>query len=745
MLGAAAQPPTKPLTRVFEHGGDAYMRVNFASRSASTTSKASPEGERTTEVSHHDWEVDGLLEVKTVASAPGERTFLVMGVVGSLQGRLAESHAIRRSKLYGEGGLHDYEASARETFQAAGVALPSFPGLLVVDIDARTWKSEHLASAFDLWPLAMRAHESYVGVTESPELARTGYDATQPYGDLWGNSALRPSATSAGSLGLLDKLRQPQPLTAMDKPGDGPVPLAGSVTATRGRVTATISWSIQRDLPELELRVTSPQLADWLPHGKRLPPVQARLPGPRLEVRAEVVDPTGREIKDVRIKRMLFTLEDTSRLPGMCMNWPYGSEDTSPDLELDSPLATDEGQRLEFTIVTTMRKTAYVAPYDFGGFATLRVIADLDDGRTLRGKLVGQTDDPTAIRIPARAPNSKVADAFKRQLGIDKADDDDSERQPEGATDGDGLTLFEEYRGFYIANQYRRADPTIKDVFVFDRVDNADTRAATTLFTRACGALVARLEQNAGEIDRTRIVNRNRGGPSLGAQHALTIEPSMATRPHATGNRPGRGEAIATLPSRFAEFAPSLRGRHDLHLRAIAQAMLGVCGVEPPGLLDNGLEQITVTRDTEGKAVATWRDNRRIRLRDERTDADLAEQWLAEAERHRAIIQRRLRGARGADEALAKATARVTRTLFVGRRGGPHSGPLGNIMRDTFADACWVPDTGILYVLSGGPNQGVGYELSSTSQGDGFNAGGKRFGDSPRPPSRKTFAVSDHR
>ncbi len=746
---------TPALKRAFERGGDAWLQVTFSSRSHQSTTLVT-DGERLTAAKLHDWQVTGLLEVRTVVPAPGKRVFQVLGIAGELQGRLQESAGKIRRGLYGEGGLVDWTESWQEAWAAPNVALDRLPRTFTVelDLDARTWTAPKLVDVFDALPATLQAKEHYFGRWAPPKSFGepvVSFDKQKPPPDLRGNSPLRPSNVTAQTLGLDAKLAANIPLTAMVKPKDGEDHLAGRAEATLelagGRCTGEVSWALLRDLPGLELRVTIPDGERWMPRGDRLPLVEGRQPGPRLRVTAEVMDPTGAEVRDTRIRRLSWWLEETSRLPGVCMNWPYGSSDTSPDLELDSKNATDEGQRLEFTGLTTLKKSVFVVPYDFGAWSTLRVDAELDDGRTLHGKFRQQSGDPTAIRLPLREPDSKVATRWKRQLGVDgKPDDEDDENSPEGAGKGDGLTLFEEYRGFYVDTRFEMGDPTIKDVFVYDPIDSGDTRKAIGMFTTASRALVLVLHPGHDEMGRSRVVNRNRGaGPSRGIQHTVSLRPNAAMqRPDASGNRPGRGEVMVPAPSGLYQMAPRLAGRHDLYVRAIAQAMLAVCGVSQPGSQDHGMEQFTASRDAEGKAVVHRGDGRRVKVRAEGGERDLGEEWLQAAEAHAKVVRGRLRNA--PDAAIAAATkAAATRSLYVAVHGGQHSGPVANIMRDTFADAVWVAENSTLYVLPTGDDPKVGYELPATSAGDDFNAAPtRRFGDSSRPAARHSFVVNDN-
>lgn len=757
VLSAVAVAQARKPVREFRHGGDAFLHVAFESSSPETITRSGGDGERLTTTVRHRWSVDGVLEVKTTVPAPGKRVFLVVGTAGALEGSLHEEHDMKREKLYGEGGLHELKENWRESFDSGVVIIPKLSAVFGIEVDteAGTWLAPELADAFDAMPAILRRKENYEAVWEPPyDLIVTSYDATRPPGGLWGGgSPLRPSGLDAQTLGLRGALEGPQPLSAMVSRAGSEAPLVGTITRNRGPVTGSITWSLMRELPALELRVTSRDLDGWLPQGDRLPNVEGRQPGPRLQLTAELVDPTGAEVTGVRIRRLRFRLEDTSRLPGICGNWPYGSDDTSPDLEFDSPKATDERQALEFEDLTTLRKTVFVVPYDFGAFSTLRVTAELDDGTTVHGRLVGQDGDPTAIRIPARAEDSKVARAWLREQGaVGKADDVDDEAEPAGKGVGDGLSLFEEYRGFYSRGKHVRADPKRKDVFVHDRVDDADTRAAVMAFWVATEANVQSLDPRAGEIDESNVVNRNRGGPTQGAQHAVKLVPGAGSGtllPTATGTRPGRGEVLVTSPNVFALMLPGPRGQRSNFRRAIVQAMCILCGVQRPGTSDPGFRNITVARDESGAAVARLGDGTQIRLLDERTERDLAPVWLAEAEVDAREVRRRLRGARNAETAGEGATEALrTRTLYLGVRRGEHSGPMANVMRDTLADALWLPETSTVYVFGEAGIDVGGLDLVDTSIGDGSNAEGRqprtRFGNSERPPSRTQFVVNDH-
>lgn len=759
-----AQGPPKPLPPVFAHGGDAMLHVTFRSTSHRSRRDRDVTGETIRTVQDHEWQVSGLLEVKTSNLGDGLLVFSVVGVVGALEGHATESQAWVREKIAGEGGVQELEERASEGWASPGLRFDHLPGVatLELDLDRRTWTAPEFGDAFDAWPRLLQAAESYYGEwhpdagDDTPPLF--SFDKRLRLTGLLGDSPERPSKRSAQELGLQQKLANANALSPMVKAKGAADALAGSaeieLVAGEDRATAKVSWALRRELPELELRVDAPGFASWRPAGDRLPLIAERLPGPALALTAELVDPTGAPVVGVRIRRLRWWLEDTSRLPGVCSNWPHASTDTSPDLEFASERATDEKQRLEFVDLTTLRKTVRVVPFDFGGWSTLRVEAELDDGRIVRGRRQGQSGDETAIRLPDREPDSKIANEWKRLLAVGgKADDADDEDTPVGNGKGDGLTLFEEYRGFYVDGVYDFGDPAGKDVFVYDEVDNADTRAAIGRFATAAevGRFLHRMHPGHGEMDASRVINPNRGdGPTHGAQHVVNLRPAPAGGyGGSTGDRPGRGCVLVPAPANVYAQAARLRQRRDLYVRGIAQAMLMVCGVRQPGGLDPGMMRFTARRTADGVVVVTDADGKEVAMRDESGRVDLGEQWQRTAERDTEVLRRKLRGRAGAEATLAAALqAAASRSLYVARRGGQHSGPLANIMRDTFADAYRVPEARTVHVLAPGADMAVGWTLPATSVGDGFNAADHyprpRFGDSPRPAARGQFCVNDH-
>ena len=101
-----------------------------------------------------------------------------------------------------------------------------------------------------------------------------------------------------------------------------------------------------------------------------------------------------------------------------------------------------------FTIPVTVRCRDYAA------FATLEA--------NFNGK--------ATINIPKDDNGDYIADAWRDGLQLPYEDAETGPDTGDGVEEndeiGDGLALFEEYRGFYVAGEHTRLDPTKKDIFI---------------------------------------------------------------------------------------------------------------------------------------------------------------------------------------------------------------------------------------------------------------------------------------
>jgi hypothetical protein len=139
------------------------------------------------------------------------------------------------------------------------------------------------------------------------------------------------------------------------------------------------------------------------------------------------------------VTSVAFSLEDTSAFKGTAMN---SGADTGIDYSLGGSVAIFAGDN-------TASVTLWC--YDYGGFTRLSTT----DG-------VATAD----FRLPLDIDNNWMPDVLSDSG--QPGDDDDALPALDG-TPGDGLSRFEEFRGFVVRGVHQRTSPSFKDVFIYSQ------------------------------------------------------------------------------------------------------------------------------------------------------------------------------------------------------------------------------------------------------------------------------------
>jgi hypothetical protein len=534
--------------------------------------------------------------------------------------------------------------------------------------------------------------------------------------------------------------------------GVSPIPVPAQLPG-KGSIQLYLSWVLLDALPEVELVVRSPRYWKWLP---TLQP-DGR-PGERLGFVARLESPKGEDLSGIQCESIRWTLVDTSREPGESMNVPITAMELDPgdpDLRIEGvPTESDEqvGNEPE---PEYGQSEIEIVPDDWGGWSVLRVEAKLKDGRVLKGRLETPPDAEGEhdIRLPLREPQSKIGRVWLQQEGVsDQADADDDDRSPEGRPgfNGDGLTLYQEYRGFQVKGSHVRTNPRVKDLFIQNRT-RALAEPAIQTFANLSGLKVhlpsfAEFDPERGSFE----INRNRmDGPSRGPQAGLLVQVGGDRRPNdeiPPGTRPG-----SHIPILVPEFLGLLEqggvSAEKARDHFVVQALFQSVAVERPGPTDS-IRRFLLKTQPPGSAEPP-----RFVLQKSRLDTngepvvvldlaggDLAQLWNLKMQRE---LERELRkippNLSESRRAAYESVARRNRTLFawvVGERGGAHSGPEECLMRDWFAEAHESEFTGpggipvFRYIDPEARREKPGRVLGATRAGTGINA------TSNRPESR---------
>ncbi len=308
------------------------------------------------------------------------------------------------------------------------------------------------------------------------------------------------------------------------KLGSNPNILAGEIVdrseTENGGVSEIITrWSFVRGPIDVELIVKLPNYPNWLP----IPGKDEMTEGDKIQVLMQL---QGKDGKEPRLKAKAFELRlvNTSHEPGLSINYPLVPvTPVKPDLQFlkqEGAELESEGQVLRVPAKDGKTGAGIIGSFDGGGYTVLEVEAILEGGLRVKGHLE-MPKGPTEIEVPKRKHGTKIAQAWLDKYGAPE-EMDDKETTTGTANDGDGLTVYEEYRGVFSEGKHVRLDPKKKEVGIrIKRADMAAFAEGINWFTAASSIEVVKLwEQELGE---DRIFNKNSLSGKAGVQHGLKV------------------------------------------------------------------------------------------------------------------------------------------------------------------------------------------------------------------------------
>jgi hypothetical protein len=263
--------------------------------------------------------------------------------------------------------------------------------------------------------------------------------------------------------------------------------------------------------------------ASWVPEAG----ADEQKPGNTIKIKARVHkkgDPKTPFYKKTKFK---FQLVDVSKEKGVCLNWPDDKNSTDGfDLKID-PESNDllkvagDGQSAE-SAMGLNESTVTITSHDWGAYGKLKVTVVFDDGSGDTAHVLGDASKQV-LTVPKDDNDNHIADFWEKHYpggGSDPKTDDDL-APPGNGDKGDGLSLFEEYRGFRVQGKHIRTSPIEKDLFVRD-----DDNLGLGYFGQS-GLVVhlVREEENGLEDGATNpwVINLHRGFATRGQQHILKM------------------------------------------------------------------------------------------------------------------------------------------------------------------------------------------------------------------------------
>jgi hypothetical protein len=178
---------------------------------------------------------------------------------------------------------------------------------------------------------------------------------------------------------------------------------------------------------------------------------------------------------DCNAEEIRFELFDVSKERGRCMNDMEQYDDVDEDLQM-----SDMNGGYTITKLTAQKPISgksqtqqlYIWCRDWGAYGKLKASVKVK-GAWYEAEGDGTPDK--FITIPQDLNNNHIADYWEKQNGVyGKPAEWDGDPNPTGqARTGDGMTNYEEYRGFFVSDgsggkKYVRTDPNLKEIFVLD-------------------------------------------------------------------------------------------------------------------------------------------------------------------------------------------------------------------------------------------------------------------------------------
>ncbi|WIG94425.1 hypothetical protein [Myxococcus sp. SDU36] len=310
-----------------------------------------------------------------------------------------------------------------------------------------------------------------------------------------------------------------------------------------------IEWDLRPEATDVELHLTADNYDDWLPRGSSdfgssLTGSEPPEPGSTIQVQAQVV---AQGTVTPSVKQITFMLT-SSQIPGTAMNSPpipiplFG--ESPKDLQFEPGKNATHGltfiseEKVQTPIGEYTQARAEVSSYDFGSYGTIWAIGQTADDRFVVSRVTTSPLSPDvftssaegALLLPKRAANSLVAEKWKQDENASTlSDSDDSDQLPNGKGDGhqgDGLTLYEEYRGFILEGQHTRTRPSEVDYFLHNDFGSTAT-SGIQLFQSLTGLKVRQL-YGSEYLSSTRIINAHHAGvPHIVNQHLVVMKPIL--------------------------------------------------------------------------------------------------------------------------------------------------------------------------------------------------------------------------
>jgi hypothetical protein len=224
---------------------------------------------------------------------------------------------------------------------------------------------------------------------------------------------------------------------------------------------------------------------------------------------------------------IIFYFAERSNEPGDCLNHGTGTDPDlwfpvaeNPDYTCSNREPGGKATFPDYAVTKNPRSRAVinVACGDWGAFSKVEAWGDKCVPLKRIDGAVEQVDqEDTILTLPKDDNDNQIADSYENACGEHPRPGADDDNTPNGnGVAGDGLSAYEEYRGFMVNGEHYRTEWDQKDLFVYNR-----DHLPTSLFDGASGLAVHYI--NESEMDKNKVINFNWHHASLHNQHALVL------------------------------------------------------------------------------------------------------------------------------------------------------------------------------------------------------------------------------
>jgi len=495
----------------------------------------------------------------------------------------------------------------------------------------------------------------------------------------------------------------------------------------------SVNYTVTSGVPE-ELRAVLIPKGDykkWLPRATVKGP---DTPGNTITFDVELRNPQGGKAEE---KTAQFEIEllETSRHPGSTMNSPWTGVD--PDLKIlkiNNPALLDisaEGQKAK-TAKGLKSAPITISSFDGAAIGKLTVLARIDGEDTV---LTAQLDSHlTEVSIPYDLDGSTIADAWEEANDVlGKPSDSDEDAEPQGdGHNGDGLTVWEEYRGFLEDGKHIRTKPQQKDLFICDTYGGRSKRGINRF--AALTKLDVHDKLTLEELSPSRVINRNRGedAPHVVDQHGLLLDGFKKTEKSLISGMavPAQGEPYKPgTPKSFDRIILD-RAIEDTVTRKLEGGTTKTYEFFTPFVAHELLHCCNVWHHGEEDGVVYWKaeevDGKKT-MYEYVKEADCGSPEKGEPIR---VLHEN-----GGEYSPDSPEWPTCMWVWLGEEQGQHSGVEDCVMRYSVSMA-YRGVTGTRYIVHGEPQESVGQGLCNISPGTGVNKAGRkpfpRYGDADK-------------